>query len=126
LSQKLVTVDADTLVSTPLPKLSYIVDGLIPQGISLLCGASKIGKSWMVLWLAMQVAQGLPVWGLSTIRCGVLYLCLEDTLPRIQDRLYKLPGEAPDNLRFAQVSAQIGNGLETQINPAKFKVFSDV
>ena len=59
--QKLKTVDADTLLTTPMEKTAFIVDGLIPQGVTLLCGASKVGKSWLMLYLGLQVAQGLPM-----------------------------------------------------------------
>ena len=113
--EKLRTVDADTLLSTPLRKTLFIVDGLIPQGLSVLSGASKIGKSWLMLWLGMQVARGNPVWEFETHKCDVLYLCLEDTHVRIQNRLYQLTDEAPAELRIATTSYQIGNGLEQQI-----------
>lgn len=112
---KLKTVDADTLLSTPLKKTFFVVEGLIPQGVSLLCGASKIGKSWLMLWLGLRVSQGQSVWEMETRCCDVLYFCLEDTFTRIQNRLYQLTEEAPDNLRFAVMSGQIGAGLEQQI-----------
>ena len=113
--QKLKTVDADTLLTTPMEKTSFLVDGLIPQGVTLLCGASKVGKSWLMLHLGLQVAQGLPIWGSTTSACDVLYLCLEDTYARIQNRLYRLTDSAPENLRFAVMSGRIGSGLEQQI-----------
>lgn len=113
--EKLRTVDADTLLSTPLRKTLFVVEGLIPQGLSVLSGASKIGKSWLMLWLGMQVARGNPVWEFETHKCDVLYLCLEDTHVRIQNRLYQLTDEAPAELRIATTSYQIGNGLEQQI-----------
>ena len=47
--EKLKTVDAETLLSTPLKKTMFILDGLIPQGVSILCGSAKIGKSWLCL-----------------------------------------------------------------------------
>ena len=74
MEDRLKTVDADTLLSTPLHKTFFVVDDLIPQGVTILCGDSKIGKSWMMLWLGLQVAQGLPVWEMETHRCDVLYL----------------------------------------------------
>ena len=46
MKRKLVTVDAETLLSTPMSKTMFIVDGLIPQGVNVLSGAAKIGKSW--------------------------------------------------------------------------------
>ena len=42
---KIEIIDAETLSSTPIPKGRHIVEGLLPQGISLLCGPAKIGKS---------------------------------------------------------------------------------
>ena len=104
MNNKLITVDAETLLSIPMKKTMFIVDGLIPQGVSVISGASKIGKSWLMLWLGLQVSQGLPVWGLKTKQCGVLYLSLEDTQRRIKDRLYNLTDSAPDNLYFAVTS----------------------
>lgn len=113
--EKLKTIDADTLLSTPMDKTLFVVDGLIPQGLSVLSGSSKIGKSWLMLWLSLQVARGKPVWEFETHKSDVLYLCLEDTYARIQNRLYKITDEAPSELRIATTSFQIGNGLEQQI-----------
>ena len=56
MENKLKTVDAETLLSTPMSKTMFIVDNLIPQGVNVISGASKIGKSWMMLWLGLQVA----------------------------------------------------------------------
>lgn len=113
--EKLKTIDADTLLSTPMRKTLFVVDGLIPQGLSVLSGSSKIGKSWLMLWLGVQVARGQPVWEFETHKSDVLYLCLEDTYARIQSRLYQITDEAPPELRIAITSFQIGNGLEQQI-----------
>ena len=115
MNNKLKTVDAETLLSTPMSKTMFIVDGLISQGVNVISGASKIGKSWLMLWLGLQVAQGNSIWGLPTLQCDVLYLSLEDTQRRIKDRLYNLTDSAPDNLYFAVTSGLIGGGLEEQI-----------
>ena len=58
--QQLQTVDADTLLYEPLEKPSFVVDGLIPTGLSLFCGSQKIGKSWLMLKLCLCVSQGTP------------------------------------------------------------------
>lgn len=115
MTKKLETVDAETLLSTPMSKTPFVVNGLVSQGVNVISGASKIGKSWLMLWLALMVAQGLPVWGLPTLHCGVLYLSLEDTQRRIKDRLYILTDNAPDNLYFAVTAGLIGGGLEEQV-----------
>ena len=53
-------ISAEDLAAMPLAPPLFVVDGLIPQGVSLLSGASKTGKSWLMLWLGLQVSQGLP------------------------------------------------------------------
>ena len=115
-NSELKIMDADTLLSTPMKKTRFIIDGFLPEGISILCGAPKIGKSWLMLWTCLQVAEGKSVWGMKTHKCDVLYLCLEDPFSRIQDRLYSLTESAPSNLYFAITSGQLGNGLQKQIH----------
>lgn len=85
--QKLQTVNAETLLYEPLEKPSFVVDSLIPTGLSLFCGSQKIGKSWLMLKLCLCVSQGIPLWDMPTMEGDVLYLCLEDTFCRIQDTL---------------------------------------
>lgn len=46
---KLNTIDADTLMSTPLPVTRFIVEDLLPEGLHILAGSPKIGKSWLAL-----------------------------------------------------------------------------
>ena len=113
--KKLDTIDADTLLRLPHEPLSFVVEDLLPQGLHLLAGAPKIGKSWLALWLCLQVAQGEPVWNFITQPCEVLYLCLEDSFQRIQSRLFDLTESAPPTLHFAVMAEQIQSGLLDQI-----------
>ena len=112
---RLQTIDADTLQSTAYEPVSFVVDDLLPQGLHLLAGAPKIGKSWLALWLCLRVAQGEPLWNFATRPCEVLYLCLEDSFQRIQSRLFDLTEDAPPTLHFAVMSQQLHNGLVEQI-----------
>ena len=113
--KRLQTIDADTLQSTAYEPLSFVVDDLLPQGLHLLAGAPKIGKSWLALWVCLCVAQGKPLWTFATRPCEVLYLCLEDSFQRIQSRLFDLTEDAPPTLHFAVMSQQLHNGLVEQI-----------
>ena len=112
---RLQTIDADTLQSTAYEPASFVVDDLPPQGLHLLAGAPKIGKSWLALWLCLCAAQGKPLWTFATRPCEVLYLCLEDSFQRIQSRLFDLTEDAPPTLHFAVMSQQLHNGLVEQI-----------
>lgn len=113
--KKLDTIDADTLLGIPYEPLSFLVEDLLPQGLHLLAGAPKIGKSWLALWLCLQVARGEPLWNFATKSCEVLYLCLEDSFQRIQSRLLDLTEDAPPALHFAVMSQQLHNGLLEQM-----------
>ena len=66
MDNKLKTVDAETLLSTPMSKTMFIVDGLISQGVNVISGASKIGKSWLMLWLGCR-------WRRETLFGGCLH-----------------------------------------------------
>ena len=122
--QQLQTVDADTLLYEPLEKPSFVVGSLIPTGLSLFCGSQKIGKSWLILKLCLCVSQGLPLWDMPTLEGDVLYLCLEDTFCRIQDRLFRLTDEASGRLHFAVASCKLSDGFIVQLEDY-LKVYPD-
>lgn len=75
---RLRTIDARTLADAVLEPPGYAVKDLLVQGLHILAGAPKTGKSWLALWLCQQVAGGEKVWGHPTQQGTVLYLCLED------------------------------------------------
>ena len=119
-TKKLNVIDGETLMDARLPKRNFCVETLLPEGISMLGGAPKVGKSWMVLRLALQVAKGEPLWNLPTKQGTVLYLALEDSQSRLQDRVNRLTGEAPASIHFATTAGTIGDELCMQIS--KFKL----
>lgn len=92
-----------------------MVDRLLPQGLHILAGAPKIGKTWLALSLCLCVAKEEPVWGFPSAKGSMLYLCLEDSYARIQRRLFELTEDAPAALHFAILSENIGAGLEEQL-----------
>ena len=102
--------DAGTLQSTAYEPDSFVIDDLLSQGLHLLAGAPKIGKSWLALWLCLCAAQGKPLWAFATRPCEVLYLCLEDSFQRIQNRLFDLTEDAPPTLHFASCPSNSTTG----------------
>ena len=105
---RLLTIDGETLMSRPLTPLNFVVDTLLSQGLHILAGSPKVGKSWLALWLAVTVAKGEAVWGMGVKQGTTLYLCLEDSLTRIQSRLFQITDDAPEALHFATLAAGIG------------------
>ena len=71
--------------------MQYVVPQYVPEGVALLIGRPKIGKSWLALDLAVACASGRSVLGsLKPVHGDVLYLALEDGKRRLQRRLDKL------------------------------------
>lgn len=113
--KKLSVIDGETLADLRLPPTRFCVQTLLPQGITILGGAPKIGKSWMVLDLCVRVAKGEAMWGMPTTQGTTLYLCLEDTLRRVQERLLCITDEVPANAFFATAAGTLADGLCEQI-----------
>ena len=70
---KLIVIDGETLMDMRLPPQRFCIQTLLPQGLSILSGASKIGKSWMALDMCLHVAKGEPMWNQPTTSGTVLY-----------------------------------------------------
>lgn len=78
------------LMATKFPPLRWVVPDLIPEGLTLLAGPPKIGKSWLTFDLALAVATGGECLGKDVRMGSVLLLALEDNGRRIQDRMQKV------------------------------------
>lgn len=112
MKEKLQTMDAQTLMTRSMEPLKFIVDGFIPQGLHILAGSPKIGKSWLLLWICLQVSKGEKVWEFETRKSEVLYLCLEDSFARIQSRLFEITDDA-DPLNMISGTSGIAGGADT-------------
>lgn len=112
---KIQLIDAETLYYKPLEHPKMLIDGVLSDGLAIMAGDSKIGKSWMVLWMCLQISKGEPVWGLPTRKTDVIYLALEDREWRVQQRMQDLTDTPPDNLHFGFSCGQLGAELESQI-----------
>ena len=116
---------SEYIMNTLMKPIEYCVDGLISQGLFILAGAPKVGKSWLALDMCLSIAKGEKVLGKAT-SCGhAVYLSLEDSLIRLQNRLYELTDEPSDNLNFAIMAESISNGLPEQIEYCR-KRFDDL
>ena len=86
---------AADLLAAEFPPATCVVDDLVPMGLTILAGRPKIGKSWLLLQIAIACGTGGMVLGRKVERCKVLVLALEDSPRRLRDRLQKL-GCPPD------------------------------
>lgn len=82
-------VSAKELYRSKLPEIYYPIDGLVPEGETILAAPPKSAKSWMALDMALSVAEGKPFLGFDTNKSDVVYFSLEDGDKFEQERLYK-------------------------------------
>lgn len=78
------------LLSMDFAPIRWAIEGLFPEGLTIISGPPKIGKSWMGLDLCIAVAMGGYAFGRFKAHSGqALMLSLEDNERRLKDRLAK-------------------------------------
>lgn len=105
----------DGLMRTTFPEPRWVIAGILSEGLNILAGKPKMGKSMMSLNLAMTVAGGgMALGNIQTMPGDVLYVSLEDRTRRIQSRARKmlrgLRCDAPGNLTIATSWPRQGDG----------------
>lgn len=76
-----------TLEQLPIGDVKWVVDGMVPAGsVVLWAGESGSYKTWLSLWLAKAVNEGMDFLGRKTVQRPILYLDRENPLPLIQER----------------------------------------
>ena len=82
------TITAEDLEQKDFPEIKWAVPNLLPEGLTILAGRPKRGKSWLGLGLALAVASGGKALGTIDVEKGnALYLALEDNERRLKNRL---------------------------------------
>lgn len=94
----------------------FIVDGMIPVGLSFLSGAPKTRKSFLALQMAAAVATGTPFLGKNTLRCEVAYFDLEGSKSRIASRAGRMSLAIPKAVHITNtLPHKIADGLADDI-----------
>jgi hypothetical protein len=90
-------ISAADLLAMDLKPPQWVIRDVLPEGVTLLAGKPKKGKSWMALQACVNVATGAKAFGAKdTAQGDSLYLALEDNTRRLHKRLKKiLQGAAP-------------------------------
>ncbi|MFL5667654.1 MAG: AAA family ATPase [Ktedonobacteraceae bacterium] len=102
------------LLSWQLPPVRWAVPEILPEGLTLLAGKPKQGKSWLALSVALSIAAGGVALGAQPVTQGdVLYLALEDNARRLQARARQLLESmtgVPGGVDFALEWPRLGEG----------------
>lgn len=111
------SINAQELRAKHFDPVVWAVPGFVPAGFTILGGGPKVGKSLMALHLGLGIATGRQVLGSIDVEQGdVLYLALEDTQRRLQDRINMSDFSDSEDLSrltlTTQVPRQHEGGLE--------------
>jgi hypothetical protein len=112
-------ITADALSTKTFPDPKWAVPGVVPDGATVLVGAPKKGKSWLLLGLGIDIAVGSHALDKIPVEAGdVLLLCLEDNQRRLQERLWRmLDGEpAPDRLHLVTEWPRLDEGADAELD----------
>lgn len=112
----------DSLSSQHFKPVKFIIEDLLPPGVTLLSGKPKQGKSWLVHAMLLCVAANRKVFGLNVNQCDVLYMALEDSERRLKNRTHKLmksygitDNDINKHFHVTTEAKKLGDGLEEQL-----------
>jgi predicted ATP-dependent serine protease len=104
---------APELQAADFPPIKFVVPGYIVEGLTLLAGKPKFGKSWLLLHIAIAVSRGGYTLGdIHCIQGDVLYCALEDNPRRLKRRMKRLlrSDPWPARLKFECVMPRLNAG----------------
>lgn len=110
---KLDTITAAELLQTEFAPIDYVIPGYLAEGLTVLAGRPKAGKSWMALDFGIAVSLGGKALGsISVDQADVLYLGLEDNKRRLRTRIDQIApsGALPARLHLATGCPRLDQG----------------
>ena len=106
-------VTATDVLRMEFPPRRFIIPNLLPEGLTLLAGRPKQGKSWITLQLALAVATGGSVFGETVPQGRGLICALEDGYERLQDRMRAQAWPDPcDSIHYVISLDELGGPLD--------------
>ena len=119
---KLTGITAYDLSKKEIPDVKWFVEGLLPEGLTILAGDAKIGKSFLAWNIALAVAsEGMALSKINVESShNVVYLAMEDPEKLLQERLHLMcPDGVPNNVHI------VDNFLALKFDSDGLKVLGD-
>ena len=95
---------AEDLENEDLTPPEFIINDILPPGLTIFGAAPKTGKSFFMLEAAAAIANGATLWGKQTKAGSVLYLDIESNKYRVKKRLASMGIKCPKKLFIAHRS----------------------
>lgn len=77
-AHELEEIDGESLLALELPDVQYLCRPWIPEGVTILAGRPKIGKTTLLRQVAVSASSGADLWGATCAQADVLFLSLEE------------------------------------------------
>ena len=109
---------ADELQALDLPEPECIIDGIVPEGYTVLSAPRKIGKSWLAVQMCYAVASGGTVLGRKARRGQAIYISLEETKDMSASRQRITWGDkvAPNDMVYVYECKTIDDGFIDELD----------
>lgn len=99
---------AAQLATLQIPDVKWIIPRFLPEGVGILAGKPKGGKSWLALDWCIAIAAGELLFGgsvdITPEQGDVLYLAQEDNDRRLKSRIAKLCVRSPERLTLVSMN----------------------
>jgi RecA-family ATPase len=101
---------AAELLDAEFPEPKWAIPDLIPEGLTIIGGRPKVGKSWLLLQAAIAVGTGGMFFNKRIEQGNVLYVAFEDGPRRLQDRIKKMGMPRDALVTFERLWKPMQNG----------------
>jgi hypothetical protein len=99
-----------------IPPLTWIVPGMLPVGLAWLVGAMKAGKSHFVLDMLVSIATGSMFLDAECEKAEALYLDLEGSKRRMQQRIREHKATFPKGMHYALDFPRLDRGFDKALD----------
>lgn len=94
-------ISAADLQNKKFPPVRWAVDDIVPEGLTILAGDPKVGKSLLAVDICSSIASGNEVFGAKSCTKGVaVYLSMEDPERRVKERIERQCDMWPDTFKL--------------------------
>lgn len=104
-------VRADDLLEREMPEVAFLAKPWIPEGVMIVAGRPKLGKTSMVRQWAAAVGNGREFWGTTCTPAGVLFLSLEEG-DKLMRRKLMLAGYSTGDVANVSLAFQWRQGID--------------
>jgi hypothetical protein len=101
---------AQELLAADFPEPTWVIPDLVPEGLVIVGGRPKVGKSWLALQMAVSVASGGKFFDRDVDQGKVLFIAMEDNPRRLQSRLNKIGVAGDIKIETAYEWRQLNEG----------------